>query len=205
MTKLGSSTLINAQLPPMLYRQKDPSKETAYEPEDTIFRTDESKRMQWPGENMETYEEVQTMNQVWLWVLMGIETFAVLLPLVLLKVTLWVIAPMALVMLLTLIMLGSMKLKTRIDEEGVDYQMNLFHWNKRAIPWSEIDQIYVRQYSPMREYGGWGMRYGRNGRAITMHGKYGIQIVKKDGKRILIGTEQPESVTRILQHHPLLV
>jgi len=38
-----------------------------------------------------------------------------------------------------------------------------------------------------------------------MHGKYGIQIVKKDGKRILIGTEQPESVTRILQHHPLLV
>ena len=154
---------------------------------------------------METYEEVQTMNQVWLWVLMGIETFAVLLPLVLLKVTLWVIAPMALVMLLTLIMLGSMKLKTRIDEEGVDYQMNLFHWNKRAIPWSEIDQIYVRQYSPMREYGGWGMRYGRNGRAITMHGKYGIQLVKKDGKRILIGTEQPESVTRVLQHHPFLV
>jgi len=116
-----------------------------------------------------------------------------------------VIAPMALVMLLTLIMLGSMKLKTRIDEEGVDYQMNLFHWNKRAIPWSEIDQIYVRQYSPMREYGGWGMRYGRNGRAITMHGKYGIQLVKKDGKRILIGTEQPESVTRVLQHHPFLV
>jgi len=189
----------------MLYYQKDRSKEIAYQPEDTIFRTDKSKRVQLPGDNIEAYEEVQTMNQVWIWVLMGIETLAILLPMVILKVTLLVIAPVALMMLLTLIMLGSMKLKTRIDEEGVHYQMNLFHWHKRPIPWSEIDQIYVRQYSPMREYGGWGMRYGRNGRAITMHGKYGIQIVKKDGKRILIGTEQPESVTRILQHHPLLV
>jgi hypothetical protein len=60
----------------MLYYQKDRSKENAYLPEDTIFRTDESKRMKLPGENIEVYEEVQTLNQGWIWTLMGIETLA---------------------------------------------------------------------------------------------------------------------------------
>jgi len=189
----------------MLQYQRDRSKENAYQPEDTIFRIDKSNRVKLPGETMEAYEEVQTINQAWIWILMGIETVAALLPLVIFKVPIFVIAGVALLMLLTLIMLGAMKLKTRIDEEGVHYQMSLFHWHERTIPWPEIDQIYVRQYSPMSEFGGWGIRFGKEGRAITMRGKYGIQLVKKDGKRILLGTEQPESVTRILQNHPLLV
>jgi hypothetical protein len=83
--------------------------------------------------------------------------------------------------------------------------MNVFQWKERTIPWSDIDRIYVRQYSPLKEYGGWGIKKGRNGWAYTMSGHYGIQIVKKDGKEIMVGTRQPDAAKEYLSGHPLLV
>jgi hypothetical protein len=83
--------------------------------------------------------------------------------------------------------------------------MNVIHWNEHTIPWSDIDQIYVREYSPLAEYGGWGIRYSRNGRAYNVRGNKGIQISKKNGKRILLGTQHPDEVAIALRKHPLLV
>jgi hypothetical protein len=189
----------------MLFNSKDSSKDTLYEPDDTIFRTTESKPLKLPEENSAVFEEVQPFNQVWLWALMGGEILLVLLPLVLLKMSLPIILWAALCMLIPLIILGSLKLKTRIDHEGVHFQMVPFQWKERSIPWTDIDQVYVRKYSPLREYGGWGIRLGRNGWAYNVRGNYGIQVVKKNGKQILLGTQQPDEVMHSLKTHPLLV
>jgi hypothetical protein len=101
--------------------------------------------------------------------------------------------------------LGALNLYTRIDAEGVHFRMKPFHLREQTIAWEEIDQIHVRKYSPIMEYGGWGIRYGRNGKAFNVRGDYGIQIVKKNGKRVLIGTQRPDEVARHLSTHPLLV
>jgi hypothetical protein len=189
----------------MLFLRKDPSSESQYHPDDTIFKTDSTKMMKLPGESGEVFEELQVFNQVWIWAFMGAETLLVLLPLVLAKVAFPALAIAALVMLLTMVLISSIKLRTRIDDEGVHFRMNVFQWKERTIPWPEIDRIYVRQYSPLKEYGGWGIRKGKNGWAYTLSGKYGIQIGKKDGKEIMIGTRQPESAKEYLSGHPLLV
>ena len=189
----------------MLFLRKDQNRESQYQPEDTIFKPDPSKMMKLPGDSGEVFEELQVFNQVWIWALMGAETLLVLLPLVVLKVAFPAIALAALVMLLTMVLISSVKLRTRIDDEGVHFRMNVFQWKERTIPWSEIDRIYVRQYSPLKEYGGWGIKKGRNGWAYTLSGNYGIQVVKKDGKEIMVGTRQPEAAKEYLSGHPLLV
>ena len=189
----------------MLFLRKDPTRETLIQPDDTIFKPDPSSMMKLPGETAEAYEELQVFNQVWIWVLMGVETAGVLLPMVIVKVALPILALAALVMLLTLVLMASLKMKTRIDDEGVHYRLSGFQWKDRVIPWTEIDQVYVRKYSPMMEYGGWGIRKGKSGWAYTMRGNYGIHIVKKDGKQILVGTQHPEAVKDFLSKHPLLV
>ena len=106
---------------------------------------------------------------------------------------------------MTMALLSSLKLYTRIDAMGVHFRMKPFHFKEQTIPWEDIDQIHVRKYSPILEYGGWGMRYGRNGKAFNVRGNYGIQIVKKNGKKVLIGTQRPEDAARQLSVHPLLV
>lgn len=162
-------------------------------------------RMSLPDEHEVVFEEEQPFDQIWLWVVMGIELLVVLLPLILTGQSFWTIAFVIMLMGMTFAFLASLNLRTRIDSEGVHYRMMVFHWKEQTIPWDDIDQIYVREYSPIKEYGGWGIKQGRGGRAYNVKGNYGIQITRKNGKRVLIGTQRPDEVSSYLSQHPLLV
>jgi hypothetical protein len=90
----------------------------------------------------------------------------------------------------------SMSLKTVIEEDGIFFRLfPITGWKK--LEWSDVESIYTRKYKPLLEYGGWGLRYG-NGKAYTMGGNQGIQIVTKSKKKILIGTAKPEEAEQVL-------
>jgi hypothetical protein len=93
-------------------------------------------------------------------------------------------------------MLFSMNLITEVRTDGVCLKYVPFHRTFRCFAYSEIATINVRTYRPVAEYGGWGLRSGRAGRAYNVSGDQGLQIVMKTGDRILIGTQQPEALMR---------
>lgn len=106
------------------------------------------------------------------------------------------ISGLALVILLFYIM----KLEVSFDEHGINYSFFPFHLKQYHISWSQIDTIYIRHYSPLGEYGGWGIRFGLfgSGTAYNISGNIGLQIIS--GKRkILFGTKQPQSMEAALQ------
>ncbi len=181
-----------------------PDNKSRYEFDESIFTPNEE-RVKLPSPVEEVYHEQQAFDQIWLWAILGIELLVILIPLVLTGQPWWTFVLGVGVMVMTMALLGSMKLTTSIDSTGVQYKMSVFHWKTHTIPWEDIDQIYVRKYAPISEYGGWGIRYGRGGRALNVRGNYGIQIVKKDGKRLLLGTQTPEEAALYLSKHPLLV
>lgn len=158
-----------------------------------------------PDETETVFQEEQPFDQVWLWALMGVELIIVLLPLIITGQPLWAIGLAVGFMVMTFAMLGALKLRTRIDRQGIHYRMSIFHWKEQTIPWEDIDQVYVRKYSPLKEYGGWGVKYGPSGKAFNVKGNFGIQITKKNGKRVLLGTQLPDDVSAYLSQHPLLV
>lgn len=91
------------------------------------------------------------------------------------------------------------KLLLQVDKEGIHYAFKPLHRKNELLKWEEIDKCYVRKYKPMREYGGWGWRYGcRGGRAFNMSGNMGLQIETKDGKKILIGTRRPDELQKVI-------
>jgi len=57
-----------------------------------------------------------------------------------------------------------------------------------------LDKVYLRKYSPIGEYGGWGFRYG----AYNIKGSQGLQLKFKNGKMLLIGTQRPEELQKVL-------
>ncbi|PRD46734.1 hypothetical protein [Sphingobacterium haloxyli] len=107
----------------------------------------------------------------------------------------------ALIGLIAFAIIFFMRLRSRIDQEGIHIRFFPFIWKEKTWGWDEIGDVYVKRYSPW-EYGGWGYRFGREGTAFTTKGSYGIHlIVSKNGAKMLIGTQKPEKVNEILKRY----
>lgn len=109
------------------------------------------------------------------------------------------------IIILVFFFLFSIKLKTRIDNEGIKYQFYPIHFKIKFIPWREINKVYTRKYSPIAEYGGWGYRINffnkKKGNAINVSGNIGIQLELNSGKKLLIGTKLKEKAEQVLQYY----
>jgi hypothetical protein len=90
------------------------------------------------------------------------------------------------------------RLDTLILDNGIAVCFFPFHTDFRFYSWEEIDKCHVRVYSPLREYGGWGLRGIGKHRAFNVSGNNGLQLVLRDGSKLLIGTQQPDELTAAL-------
>ena len=50
----------------------------------------------------------------------------------------------------------------------------------------------------MLEYVGWGLRYGVRSKAYSVGGNTGIEILLRNGKRIIIGTQRAEEAKKMV-------
>ena len=107
--------------------------------------------------------------------------------------------PISVVVIISILFIFS-KLETVISRDEIQYRLFPFHLNMRKISREEIADVFVRKYSPLLEYGGWGLRWGLNGKAINIRGNMGIQVVLKNGTRILIGTSNADAVQKALEN-----
>ncbi len=109
-----------------------------------------------------------------------------------------------LTVLLVILILGCifiLELRTNIDAIGIRAYFYPFPFFRKKYLWSQIEKVYVRKYSPLTEYGGWGVRGLGEAKAYNVSGKYGIQIVTKEKKKFLIGTQKPQDVERVLKRY----
>ena len=101
--------------------------------------------------------------------------------------------------LIPIVLFRIMKLETLIKEEGIYVRYFPFQTKYKFCAWNELTKCYVRQYSPVREYGGWGIKGLGNNRALNISGNKGIQLETKDGNKLLIGTRKPDEISYILK------
>ena len=70
---------------------------------------------------------------------------------------------------------------------------------RRRIPIESIRSCEARTYRPIREYGGWGIRWGPSGKAYNVSGNEGVQLVLEGGKRVLIGSQRAEELAEAIE------
>jgi hypothetical protein len=92
-------------------------------------------------------------------------------------------------------LLWAANLKTEFLQKGLRYRFFPFHIKTKELPWSEVKKVSLVKYNPIRDYGGWGLRYSfKNGKAFNVQGNLGIRVELKEGKNILFGTQDPEAI-----------
>jgi hypothetical protein len=72
-------------------------------------------------------------------------------------------------------------------------------FTSRKIGFDEIKHVEARTYNPIREYGGWGIRWGfGKKRAYNISGNQGVGLTLNNGENILIGSQNPDELARII-------
>jgi len=94
------------------------------------------------------------------------------------------------------ILFWQMRLSTRITSDGIYVRFVPFHLKEQFYAWDLIESAQVRTYSPLREYGGWGIKYGFNGqgKVYNVSGNQGLQLIFKSGEKLLIGTQKSAEI-----------
>ncbi|MFZ4399012.1 MAG: hypothetical protein ACOYO1_03170 [Bacteroidales bacterium] len=156
------------------------------------------------------YSEVQKVSNKWIWLLIAtlfiifsygfIEELILQHPFEKNNIQIWTLGLLAILTLCLLLFVCIIKLSFQIDEDGIHFRFYPFHFKVYTIIWEDIETIHIRKYKPIIEYGGWGIRtisFTKN-IAYNISGNIGLQIELKKGKKILIGTQNPEELEKII-------
>ena len=136
------------------------------------------------------FREVQQFRQAWLWVIIiFLASFSLYAAPLILRVIFGIALPIFFYLL---------KLTTEVRSDGLYIRFFPLHFSFRRIPLGELKRYEVRIYRPIREYGGWGIRYGFKGKAYNVSGNRGVQLELLKGKRLLIGSQRSEELANAI-------
>lgn len=88
----------------------------------------------------------------------------------------------------------SLRLHTEVTSQGLFLRFRPIQRKTRQIDLSEVASVEAVQYRPALEYGGWGIRRGRQGTAYNVTGDLGVRIDYENGYHLLIGTRYPREL-----------
>jgi len=168
------------------------------------------------GENIDTlseadyiiFHEEQQFREHWYWVI-GTIAMAIL-EIVLLAIlilafffpelfgeshppdiwALMIISSCMILILLFIILMHTTKLTTEVRSTGLYVRFFPFHISFKKIPLENLVRHEARTYRPIMEYGGWGIRYGIQGKAYNVSGNQGVQLYFSGGTKLLIGSQR---------------
>lgn len=86
-------------------------------------------------------------------------------------------------LILLIMMMGSFRVSA--GQAGLRVRSRL-GWPNLHVPLQDIQAATVVNVEPFQEWGGWGFRYRPGGVAVVMHSGPGLQVLRKDGRIVVV-------------------
>ncbi|NNJ97035.1 MAG: hypothetical protein HKP12_07725 [Gammaproteobacteria bacterium] len=93
----------------------------------------------------------------------------------------------------------TLRLITIVNGAGI--QLRFFPLTRKNIRFDAIRSCKAVRYHPIREYGGWGIRFSKKGRAYNVSGDRGVQLELSTGKSFLIGSQKADELADAINAH----
>src|SRR5690606_32128223 len=68
-----------------------------------------------------------------------------------------------------------------------------------TVQTEDIQSVELVEYSPLRDFGGWGWRFGSKGTLYSVSGNHAVRIEVKSGAPIFIGSGTPAELAAALK------
>ena len=141
------------------------------------------------------YEENQKFTQWWLWVILLSFPIMSVGPFDENETNVYhVLIGLAIPLLFYLI-----ELRIKVNEDGLHYQFFPFHLKAHIVKLEDIEKYKPMEYSPLKEYGGWGIKFGFKGKAYNVSGNKGVKIYLKNGLNIMFGSQKHNELAKALK------
>lgn len=157
-----------------------------------------------------SFREVQYFRQIWLWALvislMGLAWYSFIQQIIakipfgtrpapdILVIGVWILFGC-----IFPVLAYTARLITEVRGDGIYIRFIPFHRKFQTMPFEAIQTYEARTYRPLKEYGGWGIRYGTGGKAYNVSGDRGVQLVLLSGRKILLGSQRSEELVLAIE------
>lgn len=101
-------------------------------------------------------------------------------------------------LLMIVLMLTTSVFRVRADATGLHVR-STFGWPRYDISAGEIAAVRVVAVNPFAEFGGWGIRWGLDGRfGIVLRAGEGIEVTRENGKIMVVTVDDAETAAAVL-------
>ncbi len=94
-------------------------------------------------------------------------------------------------------MFAAGKLTIQVYHDGIFVRLHPFPG--RLIPFEQVEEIASAHFSPLRDFGGWGVRWRGRTTAYIIRGNRGITVKLRNGRTVVIASQDPDALTAIAQ------
>ena len=85
-----------------------------------------------------------------------------------------------------------MRLSTTVTPDAISVNYGFLYRTRVSL--SDVARAEAVEYSPIREYGGWGIRGSSRRRALNARGNQGVLLTRSDGTTLLVGSQHPREL-----------
>ncbi len=156
------------------------------------------------------FREVQRFSQIWVWILvLGVTALAWYgaVQQLILKIPFGNNPASDSLMLVIWLIFGigfplfflSNKMITEVSEDGIYVRFLPIHRSFHKYAFKELKSYTVKSYSPVKDYGGWGIRFSAKGKAFNIKGNRGILLEFYNNKKLMIGSQRSEELATAIE------
>ncbi|MCP1715438.1 hypothetical protein J2T58_001303 [Methanocalculus alkaliphilus] len=96
----------------------------------------------------------------------------------------------------------TLRLETHVSSAGIRYRMPPVVRKERTITWSDLEKADLTTVRPIRDCGGWGIRFCRGqGIAYLVSGADVLRCTLRSGQKVLLGTKRGGEMMAAVEAH----
>jgi len=132
-----------------------------------------------------------------------VSLISVLMPLLMVGIAVWIwfeqpwLSGLLLVATIpSFIMYGG--LRVIITRHDLTIRLGILGIKVLQLKLADIDAVEKHEFAPLRDFGGYGIRFNREMQAYYLRGNRGVKITTANGKKYLIGSDNTERLAAVI-------
>ena len=94
-------------------------------------------------------------------------------------------------------LLQRIQLRTLVTKDKII--LTFPYMTTKEVSIESITKAEKKTYSPLKDYGGWGIRWGKEGKAYNVKGNEGIKLLINGREKFMIGSQKADELEQVLK------